>query len=267
MSRFYTVSLWRSDAGDEGGLRAALQGGKELVRRAFREGTDWIRGKRNWEEGIPFKEKSCMRGRWAHLWYSLQVPLKCWARHKSAKDAWGPPGVARLVTAAGRGGAKCGLGTLCTHLSLQSLALGLTDLVEKEVPQKGKTGFPFAPRVPSEPFQRRVFERKEYTWTNSANKLTTAATNRGALSRVEVCGKHLLHLSPQHSPMWGALISWSQGPGSHSYGPSLKPKRPSCTPCWTHFSGISPSTTNPLPTPRGFENHKEAEREAQRVDT
>lgn len=60
-------------------------------------------------------------------------------------------------------GAKCGLGTLCTHLSLQSLALGLTDLVDKEVPQKGKTGFPFAPRVPSEPFQRRGFERKEYT--------------------------------------------------------------------------------------------------------
>lgn len=234
VSRFYTTCLWKAEAGSEGGGiqggRAALQGGKEPVRRTFREGTVWIRRKRNWEKGMPFKEKSYRRALWAHLWSSLQAPLTCWAHHKLAKNAWGQLGIACLVTAVGWWGAKCRVNTLCTQLS--PVFPPWVDRPSRwGSPTKGEDRVPLCPKgtfwtsSPEKGFwEKRI--HSNYQQFYRSNSFTTAATNCWALSRVKVCGKHLLNHSPQNSPMWRALISWPQGPGSHSQGSSLKPRRP-----------------------------------------
>lgn len=81
---------------------------------------------------------------------------------------------------------------------------------------KGKVGFPFAPRVPSEPpFQGRVLERTERTSVNPADK-STAAT----LPRVKLCDKPS-DFHPQ-TALCGELISRTGSWAPTSTAPSSR---------------------------------------------
>lgn len=141
------------------------------------------------------------------------------------------------------------------------LPLGLTDLTDEEVQQMGKAGFPFAPRVLfGPPIKRRIFDRKECTWTDPTKKSTTAATNCWALWSVKFCDKHLLSLSPYNSLIQRALISWPQGLGLPLHNSSHKTTESSHIPSTTHTSTFDTRTL------RDFENHREAKRETQNVD-
>lgn len=141
------------------------------------------------------------------------------------------------------------------------LPLGLTDLTDEEVQQMGKAGFPFAPMAPSgPPLKRRIFDRKQCTWTDPAKKSTTAATNCWVLWPVKLSNKHLRTLSPYNSLIRRALISWPQGLGLPLHNSSHKTTESSHVPSTTHTSSFNTRI------PTDFENRREAKRETQNVD-
>lgn len=170
---------------------------------------------------MPFKQKSRRRGRWNTV--LTQTSVKCWACHKQANMLW--------LTWTNSTSDCCslmGAWPLVTALGTHPCLYRASCLLGWGSPTKGKGEVALCPEgIFRTSSPEEAFERKDCTWQHPDNKSTTAATNCWALSRVELCGKRLLILSTQNSPLWELL----------SHSPSLKPRG----------SWHAPSTSHRLP--------------------